>query len=172
MPKLQTVHTNKSTTPQPPNCAHQQEHHSTASKLCTPTRAPLHSLQTVHTNKSTTPQPPNCAHQQEHHSTASKLCTPTRAPLHSLPIGRPWQIVAIDILQVPVSTNNNKYLLVIGLLYQMGRCQANKRTKQLLPYLQNWSNCSVPMAYQKLSTLIRVQTLKVPSLSKLWRPSE
>ncbi|KAL5474399.1 hypothetical protein EMCRGX_G026341 [Ephydatia muelleri] len=81
---LQTVHTNKSTTPQPPNCAHQQEHHSTASKLCTPTRAPLHSLQTVHTNKSTTPQPPNCAHQQEHHSTASKLCTPTRAPLHSL----------------------------------------------------------------------------------------
>ncbi|KAL5479377.1 hypothetical protein EMCRGX_G022895 [Ephydatia muelleri] len=43
----------------------------------------------------------------------SKLCTPTRAPLHNLPIGRPWQMVAIDVLQVPVSTNNNKYLLVM-----------------------------------------------------------
>lgn len=38
---------------------------------------------------------------------------PSRAPLTNLPIGRPWQMVAIDILQVPVSTNNNKYLLVI-----------------------------------------------------------
>ena len=44
---------------------------------------------------------------------SSKSSIPSRAPLTNLPIGRPWQMVAIDILQVPVSTNNNKYLLVI-----------------------------------------------------------
>ena len=30
-----------------------------------------------------------------------------------MPIGKPWQMMAIDILTVPVSTNGNKYLLVI-----------------------------------------------------------
>ena len=44
---------------------------------------------------------------------SSKSSIPSRAPLANLPIGRPWQMVAIDILEVPVSTNNNKYLLVI-----------------------------------------------------------
>ena len=44
---------------------------------------------------------------------SSKPPMPSRAPLTNLPIGRPWQMVAIDILQVPVSINNNKYLLVI-----------------------------------------------------------
>ena len=44
---------------------------------------------------------------------SSKPPMPSRAPLTNLPIGRPWQMVAIDIVQVPVSINNNKYLLVI-----------------------------------------------------------
>ena len=52
----------------------------------------------------------------------SKLSMPQSAPLTSLPIGRPWQIVAVYILQVPLSTNNNRYLLVCStrLLHQMG----------------------------------------------------
>ena len=43
----------------------------------------------------------------------SKLAMPTQAPLRNIPIGRPWQMLAVDILEVPVSRNNNRYLLVI-----------------------------------------------------------
>ena len=38
---------------------------------------------------------------------------PQRAPLQNIPIGQPWQMIAVDILKVPLSTNNNCYLLVI-----------------------------------------------------------
>ena len=38
---------------------------------------------------------------------------PPRAPLVNTPIGKPWQMLAIDILEVPVSSKNNRYLLVI-----------------------------------------------------------
>ena len=41
-----------------------------------------------------------------------KLPIPTRAPLVNVPVGRPWQMVAIDILEVPLSNRNNRYLLV------------------------------------------------------------
>ena len=43
----------------------------------------------------------------------SKLSMPQRAPLTNIPIGRPWQMVAVDILEVPLSTGNNRYLLVV-----------------------------------------------------------
>ena len=43
----------------------------------------------------------------------AKSPKPTRAPLTSTPIGRPWQMVAVDVLEVPLSTKNNRYLLVI-----------------------------------------------------------
>lgn len=43
----------------------------------------------------------------------SKLPTPTRAPLASVPIGKPWQMVAVDILEVPVSYQGHRYLLVV-----------------------------------------------------------
>jgi len=43
----------------------------------------------------------------------SKLPMPQRAPLHKIPIGQPWQMIAVDIFQVPLATNNNRYLLVI-----------------------------------------------------------
>ena len=43
----------------------------------------------------------------------SKLPMPVRSPLTNIPVGRPWQMIAIDILEVPVSTKNNRYLLVI-----------------------------------------------------------
>ena len=44
---------------------------------------------------------------------AAKHVTPTKAPLVNTPIGRPWQMVVADILEVPLSTNNNWYLLVV-----------------------------------------------------------
>ena len=44
---------------------------------------------------------------------AAKLPLPTRAPLETVPIGRPWQMVAVDILEVPISYHRNRYLLVI-----------------------------------------------------------
>lgn len=43
----------------------------------------------------------------------AKLPAPVRAPLTSIPVGRPWQMVAVDVLEVPVSYNGNRYLLVI-----------------------------------------------------------
>ena len=43
----------------------------------------------------------------------SKLSMPQRAPLQNITIGRPWQMVAVDVLKVPLSTNNNQYLLVL-----------------------------------------------------------
>ncbi len=43
----------------------------------------------------------------------SKLAAPTRAPMKSIPIGRPWEMIAVDVLQVPISYHNNRYLLVV-----------------------------------------------------------
>ena len=44
---------------------------------------------------------------------ASKSSAPQKAPLINVPIGKPWEMVAVDILQVPLSSRNNQYLLVI-----------------------------------------------------------
>ena len=41
------------------------------------------------------------------------LSMPQRAPLINTPIGRAWQMIAVDILEVPLSPNNNRYLLVV-----------------------------------------------------------
>lgn len=38
---------------------------------------------------------------------------PQHAPLQNVPIGQPWQMIAIDVLKVPLSINNNQYLLVL-----------------------------------------------------------
>ena len=43
----------------------------------------------------------------------SKLTMPKRGPLQNISIGQPWQMIVVDILQMPLSTNNNHYLLVI-----------------------------------------------------------
>ena len=32
---------------------------------------------------------------------------------HYVPVGRSWQMIAVDILEVPVSSDNNRYLLVV-----------------------------------------------------------
>ena len=43
----------------------------------------------------------------------SKLPSPTQAPLQNVPIGNPWEMLAVDILEVPISRKNHRYLLVI-----------------------------------------------------------
>ena len=43
----------------------------------------------------------------------SKSSSPQKAPLQNIPIGKPWEMVGVDILQVPISSRNNQYLLVI-----------------------------------------------------------
>jgi len=42
-----------------------------------------------------------------------KQSKPPKAPLISTPIGQPWEMVAVDVLQVPMSLQSNKYLLVV-----------------------------------------------------------
>ena len=43
----------------------------------------------------------------------TKPPAPMKAPLTNVPIGKPWEMIAVDILEVPVSQHNNRYLLVI-----------------------------------------------------------
>ena len=43
----------------------------------------------------------------------SELPLPQHAPMNNIPVGRPWEVVAADILEVPLSANNNCYLLVV-----------------------------------------------------------
>ena len=43
----------------------------------------------------------------------TKLPAPVRVPLSNILIGWPWQMVVVDVLEVPVSYNQNRYLLVI-----------------------------------------------------------
>ena len=44
---------------------------------------------------------------------------PSKAPMTSIPVGRPWEMIAVDVLQVPTSYQHNKYLLVVQ-DYQVG----------------------------------------------------
>ena len=61
---------------------------------------------------------------------------PLRAPLVNTPIGKPWQILVIDILEVPVSPNNNRYLLVI------------------MDYFTKWAE-AVPLPDQKATSITK-----------------
>ena len=42
-----------------------------------------------------------------------KFSSPQKTPLSSVPMGKPWEMVAVDVLQVPISYHNNRYLLVV-----------------------------------------------------------
>ena len=44
---------------------------------------------------------------------SSKSPAPQKVPLISMPIGKPWEMVAVDILQVPTLCQNHRYILVI-----------------------------------------------------------
>ena len=43
----------------------------------------------------------------------AKLPTPIHALMNSIPIGRTWQMIAVHILEAPVSINNSHYLMVV-----------------------------------------------------------
>ena len=43
----------------------------------------------------------------------TKQPMPSRAPLTNNPICQPWEIIAVDIFEVPFSSHNNQYLLVV-----------------------------------------------------------
>ena len=43
----------------------------------------------------------------------AKLPNPCHAPMCNIPIGKPWEMLAADILEVPVSRQNHRYLLVV-----------------------------------------------------------
>ena len=64
----------------------------------------------------------------------SKLPSPVRAPLVNTPIGNPWEMLAVDILEVPVSRNNHRYLLVI------------------MDYFTKWAD-AIPLRDQKATTI-------------------
>ena len=44
---------------------------------------------------------------------SSKPPAPQKAPLISFPIGKLWEMVTVDVLQVPTSSENHRYILVI-----------------------------------------------------------
>ena len=44
---------------------------------------------------------------------AAKLNSARKAPMQNVPVGRPWQMVAVDILEVPLSIQGNRYIIVI-----------------------------------------------------------
>ena len=68
----------------------------------------------------------------------SKPAKPTRAPLTTVPIGKPWEMVAVDILEVPTS-RHNRYLLVIQ------------------DYMTKWVE-AIPMPNQTAATITRELT--------------
>ena len=72
----------------------------------------------------------------------AKLPFPPCPPLVNTPIGKQWQILAIDILEVPVSSKNNHYLLVI------------------MDYFTKWAE-AVPLPDQKAKSISN-------AIIKLW----
>ena len=66
----------------------------------------------------------------------SQLPLPSRAPLTSTPIGKPWQMIAVDILSVPVSAKGNNCLLVVQ------------------DYFMKWAD-AIPLPNQKAITITK-----------------
>ena len=65
---------------------------------------------------------------------SSKLPSPTPAQMVNTPIGNPWEMLAVDILEVPLSRNNHRYLLVV------------------MDYFTKWAD-AIPLRNQKATTI-------------------
>jgi len=81
--------------------------------------------------------------------------------------GQPWQMVAVDILQVPLSTNNNKYLLVLqdhftkwAEAYHFPNETASCTTIEMIKFFCTY------MFHSRLSILIKFGTLRIHFLLK------
>ena len=77
-----------------------------------------------------------------------KLSMPQCAPLTSLPIGRPWQMIVVDILEVLQSVDNNSYLLVVQ--DYCGLKLFHFLIRQLLGLQGNWSKSFQPLVIQNI----------------------
>ena len=62
----------------------------------------------------------------------SKPSASVRAPLVNIPIGNSWEMLPVDILEVPISQNNHRYLLVV------------------MDYFTKWAD-AIPLRDQKAS---------------------
>ena len=67
----------------------------------------------------------------------SKLPSPTPAQMVNTPIGNPWEMLAVDILEVPLSRNNHRYLLVV------------------MNYFTKWAD-AIPLCDQEATTITDV----------------
>ena len=67
----------------------------------------------------------------------SKLPMPVAVPMTNVPIGRAWQMLAVDVLEVPMSSHGNRYLLV------------------LQDYFTKWAE-AIPMPDQTAERIVRV----------------
>ena len=101
---------------------------------------------------------------------SSKPPSPQKAPLHSMPIGRPWQMITVDILEVPLSFNNNRYLLVIQDYFSkwvdaipLSNQKADSITKALVKV---FAIMACPTSY----TQIRAPILKAPFYVRHLKP--
>ena len=90
----------------------------------------------------------------------SKLPSPQHAPLVNIPFGRPWQMIAADILEVPISSKNNRYLLVVQGYYTSGQKPFPYQIKRQSQSHMSSSRCSPDSAYQRFYTLIKDVILK------------
>lgn len=90
----------------------------------------------------------------------TKPPAPASAPLVNAPIGKAWEMVAVDILEVSVSHNNNCYSLAVQ-DYMTKWIEAilipNQTAKRITTELSTVTDCQIS------STLIKVETLKVQS---------
>lgn len=62
---------------------------------------------------------------------------PSPVPMMNVSIGRPWEMLAVDILQVPMSMKGNQYLLVLH------------------DYFAKWAE-AIPMPDQKAERIVRI----------------
>ena len=81
----------------------------------------------------------------------SKPPAPQKTPLISIPIAKSWKMVAVDILQVPTSCQNHRYILVIQ------------------DYFTKWAEV-IPLPNQTATTITRELSLttKVPCYNRHW----
>uniref|UniRef100_A0A5S6QKS5 Integrase zinc-binding domain-containing protein n=1 Tax=Trichuris muris TaxID=70415 RepID=A0A5S6QKS5_TRIMR len=95
-----------------------------------------------------------------------KLPRPTKAPLQNMPIGRPWERLGMDILELPQSSAGNHYALVIQDYFtkweELLELQANEelKSKFKLGYRTFWLQRDISRFYPRLCVVADLLTKK------------
>ena len=71
------------------------------------------------------------------HCVPAKQCLPPKVPLVKFPIGEPWKRIAMDVLEVPLNSKGNRYILVVQ------------------DYFTKWLE-AFPMANQRAETIVEM----------------